>query len=46
MKWLTLQERLDLARQAVIRAGDTPVVATANLSSDLSEHEVEVQKNR
>lgn len=36
MKWLTLDERLELARRAAARAGKTPVVATANLSAGAS----------
>jgi 4-hydroxy-tetrahydrodipicolinate synthase len=42
MKWLTADERLDLARRAVERAGDIPVVATANLAADIADHVVEM----
>jgi len=42
MKWLTLDERLELARLAAKRTGSIPVVATANLQPDLSFHSVEV----
>jgi 4-hydroxy-tetrahydrodipicolinate synthase len=38
MKWLTLDERVELARKAVHRAGKTPVVATANVGDDHSDH--------
>lgn len=38
MHWLELDERLALARRAVQRAGDVPVVATANLAADRSRH--------
>ena len=34
MHWLELEERLALAKRAVQRAGDVPVVATANLETD------------
>jgi 4-hydroxy-tetrahydrodipicolinate synthase len=44
MKWLTLEERVALARQAVVRAQDTPVVATANLALDRSTHLDEVRR--
>lgn len=43
MKWLTLEERLELARRAVIRAGDVPVFATANLGPDPARHSHEVE---
>lgn len=42
MKWLSLEERLELARLAVKHAGDRTVVATANLGSDLTQHANEV----
>lgn len=42
MKWLTLPERLKLARLAVKHAGNKPVVATANLEPDISEHQDEI----
>lgn len=38
MKWLEPDERLELARRAVRLAGDTPVVATANLDGDVTNH--------
>lgn len=38
MKWLTLDERLRLARVAAQRAAGTPVLATANLNLDWSTH--------
>ena len=44
MKWLTADERLELARRAVERAGDIPVVATANLAADIAEHVGEMQR--
>lgn len=44
MKWLTLEERLELARRAVKRAGDKPVLATANLEPDRSKHADEIKK--
>jgi 4-hydroxy-tetrahydrodipicolinate synthase len=44
MKWLTLEERLELARSAVVRAGRTPVVATANLETDLAAHVDEITR--
>lgn len=42
MKWLTLPERLELARLAVKHAGEKPVVATANLGPDMEQHADEV----
>ena len=42
MKWLDLEERLELARRAVARAGDVPVFATANLGPDPAEHAHEI----
>ncbi len=44
MKWLTLRERLELARRAVARAGETPVLATANLDPDWSKHADELRR--
>lgn len=44
MKWLTLEERLELARRAVRFAGGRPVVATSNLSPDRGEHSVEIAR--
>ena len=43
MKWLTLDERLELARRAVQRAGRVPVLATANLEPDLARHRDELR---
>ena len=43
MKWLTLEERLELARRAVDRAGAVPVFATANLGPDLIGHAHEIE---
>lgn len=42
MKWLTLEERLELATRAVDRAGGLPVVATANLGDDVALHRDEL----
>lgn len=44
MAWLTLDERLELARRAVARAGDVPVIATANLEADRSNHRDEIDQ--
>lgn len=44
MKWLTLQERLALAKRTVDRAGNIPVVATANLEQNLEDHLEEIQR--
>lgn len=44
MKWLALEERLELARRAVKRAGSTPVIATANVEPDLEQQEDEVRR--
>jgi len=44
MKWLTLEERLELARIAVKRAGNVPVVATGNLLPDPADHRDEVRQ--
>jgi 4-hydroxy-tetrahydrodipicolinate synthase len=42
MAKLTLQERIALAKRAVDRAGDVPVIATANVGYDPSTHEQEL----
>lgn len=42
MAFLTLQERIALAKRAVDRSGGVPVVATANVESDVSKHEQEL----
>lgn len=42
MKWLDLDERLELTRRAVARAGDVPVFATANLGPDSTDHAHEI----
>ena len=44
MKWLSLDERLELARRAARRAGCVPVVATANLSPDADAHPEEIRR--
>ncbi len=44
MKWLTFEERAELARRAVKRAGSLPVVATANLDPELDRHPDELHK--
>ena len=44
MKWLTLDERLQLARMAVRLAGKMPVIATANPSADITTHEEELDR--
>ena len=44
MRWLTLEERLELARRAAERAGSLPVVATANLSEERTAHPDELEK--
>jgi len=44
MKWLTLEERLMLARQTVSRAGSTPVLATANLDPNPDFHKEEIRR--
>lgn len=44
MKWLERDERLNLARRAVWRAGDVPVVATGNLDADPTKHADEVRR--
>ena len=42
MKWLDKTERLELARRAVLRSANLPVVATANLEEDPARHSDEV----
>ncbi len=42
MHWLDLDERLALAKRAVERAGDVPVVATANLEADRTQRIAEM----
>lgn len=44
MKWLTLEERLELARRAVNLAGNIPVVATANLEPNPDDHPDELRR--
>lgn len=44
MAWLTLDERLELASRAVARAGNIPVVATANLEVDRDAHAEEIDR--
>jgi 4-hydroxy-tetrahydrodipicolinate synthase len=44
MKWLTLEERLQLAQRAQEIAGDIPVVATANLNPDPQQHAQEMEQ--
>ncbi|MEK3916626.1 dihydrodipicolinate synthase family protein [Paenibacillus sp. FSL H7-0331] len=44
MGMLTLDERLSLAEIAVKRAGNTPVVATANVSPDTGNHAEELRR--
>ena len=44
MHTLTLDERLQLATRAVQRAGDVPVLATANLESEPAKHGEELQQ--
>jgi 4-hydroxy-tetrahydrodipicolinate synthase len=44
MKWLTMEERLELAERAVFRAKKVPVVATANLLPDCSRHREELHR--
>jgi len=44
MKWLTLEERLRLAKEAVDRAKGKPVLATANLDLDLTKHPDEIRR--
>jgi len=42
MKWLTADERYELARRAVQRSAGIPVVATANLHGDIARHHDEL----
>jgi len=44
MHWLDLDERLALAKRAVERAGDVPVVATANLAADRTQRIAEMEQ--
>jgi 4-hydroxy-tetrahydrodipicolinate synthase len=44
MKWLSPEERIQLAARAVQRAGDLPVVATANLGPDPADHSAELAR--
>ena len=44
MKWLALEERLQLAKIAVQRAGTTPVIATANLDVNKFFHKEEIKR--
>jgi 4-hydroxy-tetrahydrodipicolinate synthase len=44
MKWLSPEERVQLAARAVQRAGDLPVVATANLGPDPADHPAELAR--
>ncbi len=44
MKWLSLEERLALARTAVHLANGLPVIATANPAADVSVHEDEMMR--
>jgi 4-hydroxy-tetrahydrodipicolinate synthase len=44
MKWLTLDERLALASRAVERAGNVPVLATANLEDQTDDHLAEIER--
>lgn len=44
MKWLEPDERIDLARRAVERADDVPVLATANLGDDPGGHADEIHR--
>lgn len=46
MKWLTLPERLELARRTVAHAAGLPVLATANLEPDLALHDDEIARMR
>lgn len=43
MKWLDVEERLELARRAVAQSGDVPVFATANLGPDPAGHAQEIE---
>ncbi|ULL16893.1 dihydrodipicolinate synthase family protein [Paenibacillus sp. H1-7] len=42
MAFLTADERLELTRRAVRRAAGTPVIATANVGTNIEEHEQEL----
>ncbi|MEK3910323.1 dihydrodipicolinate synthase family protein [Paenibacillus sp. FSL H7-0331] len=42
MKWLSFEERLELAKRAAQRSGKIPVIATANLNPDISKHASEI----
>lgn len=44
MKWLELDERLELARRAARASRGVPVVATANLDTDIARHRDEVAR--
>ncbi|WP_164821511.1 dihydrodipicolinate synthase family protein [Paenibacillus koleovorans] len=44
MNYLSLEERIQLARAAVQRAGATPVAATVNLNDDLATHLEEMKR--
>lgn len=44
MHCLLLEERLELAKRAVQMAGNTPVLATANLNADLALHVAEMDR--
>ncbi|MDF2649606.1 MAG: dihydrodipicolinate synthase family protein [Paenibacillus sp.] len=44
MHCLSLEERIQLARMAVRRAGDTPVAATVNLNDNLETHLSEMKR--
>ncbi|QQE80565.1 dihydrodipicolinate synthase family protein [Alicyclobacillus sp. SO9] len=44
MKWLLRSERMELAKRAVKRAGNLPVIATANLDDDRQMHKEEIQE--
>ncbi|MEJ2358654.1 MAG: dihydrodipicolinate synthase family protein [Deinococcales bacterium] len=44
MKWLDLEERLELARRAVRASDGAPVAATGNLGADLVSHAEEVAR--
>lgn len=44
MKWLTLDERVELARRAAFRSGEIPVFATANLEDDCALHAEEIKR--
>jgi 4-hydroxy-tetrahydrodipicolinate synthase len=42
MKWLTVDERVELVRRAVKRANGTPVVSVVNADEDISRHSEEL----